>query len=603
MSREETLRWKAKIMYHAAVLRKELQLGEESIERQEFDQIISTTISGLLADLQDLFITTLKSLASAEQLEKWLPAALNYQILGCYCQTELGHGSFVKGILTTAVYDKSTDTIEINTPTITATKWWVGALGKFANHAVVFARLIIDGNDFGPHPFMVQLRDLDTHIPLPGIVVGDIGPKMGFNTTDNGYLRLHQVTIPRENMLSQHFSISRDGKYFPAPKPEVLYGAMLRTRAGIAIGCGYNLAKACTIATRYSAVRKQFQKNKDDPAETPVIEYLSQQYRVFPHIATAYGIIFTSRYIVDIMGRLEEDMSVLPEAHISSAGLKSLLSKISIEGIESCRLACGGHGYSEFSGLPSIFKTSVHLNTAEGENWLMTQQTSKFLLKLYNSNQPQSGYLSFMNKKELLKSKSRVTLPENWNEFEYLKEAYEYRAITLLNLVSENLQNNVLLKNMTQDQAWDDQLLNIFELSNSYCLYIVLMCFHEATESISDVEIYRPLRNLLNLYALYYIDQDLGNFTIDNYLDFDQANYVKEQLKAALAQVRKNAVLLVDGFGFSDHELKSALGRFDGDVYPALYKWARSSPLNKGDVFNGFHDYIKPMMNLNQAKL
>eukprot|EP01130_Rhizamoeba_saxonica_P014845 TRINITY_DN6526_c0_g1_i3.p1 TRINITY_DN6526_c0_g1~~TRINITY_DN6526_c0_g1_i3.p1 ORF type:complete len:100 (-),score=16.86 TRINITY_DN6526_c0_g1_i3:73-372(-) len=86
MSREETLRWKAKIMYHAAVLRKELQLGEESIERQEFDQIISTTISGLLADLQDLFITTLKSLASAEQLEKWLPAALNYQILGCYCQ-------------------------------------------------------------------------------------------------------------------------------------------------------------------------------------------------------------------------------------------------------------------------------------------------------------------------------------------------------------------------------------------------------------------------------------------------------------------------------------------------------------------------------------
>ena len=66
-----------------------------------------------------------------------------------------------------------------HSPTITATKWWPGGLGKTANHCVLMARLFIDGKDYGPHAFIIQLRRFEDHAPLPGIVVGDIGPKMG----------------------------------------------------------------------------------------------------------------------------------------------------------------------------------------------------------------------------------------------------------------------------------------------------------------------------------------------------------------------------------------------------------------------------------------
>lgn len=41
-------------------------------------------------------------------------------------------------------------------------------VGKTSNHAVVMAHLIIDGKNHGMHAFMVQLRDTDTHEPMPG---------------------------------------------------------------------------------------------------------------------------------------------------------------------------------------------------------------------------------------------------------------------------------------------------------------------------------------------------------------------------------------------------------------------------------------------------
>lgn len=40
-----------------------------------------------------------------------------------------------------------------------------------------------------------------------GIEVGDIGPKFGYGTNDNGFLRLSNVRIPRENMLMRYSKV------------------------------------------------------------------------------------------------------------------------------------------------------------------------------------------------------------------------------------------------------------------------------------------------------------------------------------------------------------------------------------------------------------
>ena len=141
----------------------------------------------------NMFTMSIEQFCNEEQLKKWGPLTWNFDILGCYCQTEIGHGSNVAGLETTATFDRKTDEFVLHTPTISATKWWPGDMGRMANHAIVLARLVIeedDGekNDYGPAPFIVQIRDRDTHKHVPGIKTGDMGPKMGFHSKDNGWL-------------------------------------------------------------------------------------------------------------------------------------------------------------------------------------------------------------------------------------------------------------------------------------------------------------------------------------------------------------------------------------------------------------------------------
>ena len=42
---------------------------------------------------------------------------------------------------------------------------------------------------------------------IAGVEVGDIGPKFGYGTNDNGYLRLNNVRILRENMLMRYSKV------------------------------------------------------------------------------------------------------------------------------------------------------------------------------------------------------------------------------------------------------------------------------------------------------------------------------------------------------------------------------------------------------------
>jgi len=197
----------------------------------------------------------------------------NMQIIGCYAQTELAHGSNVAGVETTATFDKATDEFIIHTPTIRAYKFWPGALGRLSTHACVMAILVIDGQKYGVQAFLVPIRSRVDHRAFPGIDVGDVGTKLGYNTVDNGYLAFDKYRVPRISLLSRFVSVSKDGEFELLGDPRLLYQIMVMTRTRILFGASFALQRATVIATRYAVCRRQFKNEGGSKRERKLIDY------------------------------------------------------------------------------------------------------------------------------------------------------------------------------------------------------------------------------------------------------------------------------------------------------------------------------------------
>ena len=130
------------------------------------------------------------------------------------------------GLETTAILDLEKDEFVIHTPTIRAAKFWPGSLGRHATHAIVFARCISKENDYGVQPFIVQIRSTEDHKALPGIEVGELGQKIGYNSVDNGYLKFDQFRVPRKALLSRFMSIDKTGEFKLKGDPRMIYQIM-----------------------------------------------------------------------------------------------------------------------------------------------------------------------------------------------------------------------------------------------------------------------------------------------------------------------------------------------------------------------------------------
>lgn len=82
-------------------------------------------------------------------------------------------------------------------------KFWIGAAANVANMSVIWAQLFIEGKPYGVHAYLVPLRDRRTHKLLPGVLIGDCGPKNGHNLIDNGFMMFDNVRIPKDYQLDR----------------------------------------------------------------------------------------------------------------------------------------------------------------------------------------------------------------------------------------------------------------------------------------------------------------------------------------------------------------------------------------------------------------
>jgi len=249
----------------------------------------------------------------------------------------------VQGLETTATLDLKNDQFVLHTPTIKATKFWPGSLGVMANHAVVFARCIVDESDFGVQPFIVKIRDMETHMPLSGIQVGDIGEKIGYNSVDNGYLSFDSYRIPRKALLSRFMSITKTGDFKMKANPKVIYQIMVQTRLMIMYGSALNLFRSSLVATRYAVTRRQFANMKGSRQERKLIDYQTHMDILAPNIANAICLNMSAREITEKIVKksnkmiMEDDYKLLDVLHHFTSGFKALAAELSYVGIDEMR--------------------------------------------------------------------------------------------------------------------------------------------------------------------------------------------------------------------------------------------------------------------------
>jgi acyl-CoA oxidase len=261
---------------------------------------------------------------------------------GCYAQTELGHGSNIAGLETTATFDETTDEFIMNTPSVTAFKFWPGELGKFATHAVVFAKLFVNEKDHGVQSFLVQIRDTETHHLLPGVIAGDIGPKYGFSMKDNGYLAMNHIRIPRFNMLSRYSEIDSKGNFTTKGDLKILYTVMQSIRILIIRMAYTQLSRGLTIAIRYGIVRTQFKDKAGSNEERAIIDYQTHQFKLIPLLCQCYAFVFVNKRMQKDFSKMKKqikqgDLSKIGELHTISSGTKAFYTWMALDGLEVCR--------------------------------------------------------------------------------------------------------------------------------------------------------------------------------------------------------------------------------------------------------------------------
>ncbi|KAL6761791.1 acyl-CoA dehydrogenase/oxidase C-terminal [Haematococcus lacustris] len=570
-----------------------------------------------------MFIPSIRSQGTPEQQAHWLPLCVNLSIIGTYAQTELGHGTFVRGLETTATYDKAKQEFVLHSPTLTSTKWWPGGMGKTSTHAVVMARLFLDGKDYGPHAFIVQLRSLDTHLPMPGIRIGDIGPKFGYGGVDNGFMAMDHVRIPREYMLMRFAQVTPEGRYVPPPpsNSKASYATMVFVRADIVKNAGLVLARAVTIATRYAAVRRQTAAAGAD-RETQVLDYQNTSHTLLPLIAYTYALTWMGEAMMKMYKQFEKDrdagnFSQLPELHALSSGLKALCTWVTADGIEACRRTCGGHGYSKLSGLPTLYQNYVQNVTWEGDNNVLCLQTSRFLLKaLVAVQQGKAGaaagsaaYLA--NVQQELAAKSCVKGPGCWDSESVQRAALQHVACRLAVEAASTLQAAVYSAGGSglqfEGAAWNNCTVVMIRLARAHCFKVLHATMLDSVTGLQqgssiDASAAAVLRQLGSLLALTHMEACLADFLEDGFLSGSQAQAMRQRQRQLLLELRPNAVGLVDALGVPDYLLHSALGRADGDVYQALLDMAQVSPLNATEEGPAWHSILKPVMLANKGK-
>nr|WP_308468979.1 acyl-CoA dehydrogenase [Glaciibacter superstes] len=532
-----------------------------------------------------LFGAAVLHLGTERHHEKYLPDIMSLKVPGAFAMTEIGHGSDVASIATTATYDPAAQEFEIHTPFAGAWKEFLGNAAVDGKACVVFAQLITQGVNHGVHAFYVPIRD-DSGQFLPGISGKDDGLKGGLNGIDNGRLCFNHVRIPRVDLLNRYGDVADDGTY---TSPIASSGRRFFTMLGTLVQGRVSLDGAATIASEmglaiaitYGSQRRQFNAASDTEEEV-ILDYQRHQRRLIPRLATTYAQIFAHdklllKFEEVFSGKADTDDD-RQDLETLAAALKPLSTWHALDTLQEAREACGGAGFMAENRLVGLRADLDVYATFEGDNNVLLQLVAKRLLTDYSRKFAKadagalaryvvthaadrayngSGLRSIAQTVADFGSTARSVgqLRDTNTQRELLTDRVE----TMISEVAMRLRHANKLSKPEAAALFNSQQNELIEAARAHGELLQWEAFTEALERVTDHGTKQVLTWLHDLFGLTVIEKHLSWYLIHGRLSPQRGQAVSAYIDRLVARLRPHAVDLVDAFGYSPEHLRSTI--------------------------------------------
>ena len=542
-----------------------------------------------------LFGAAILHLGSPEQQDRLLPGAMDVSVPGAFAMTEIGHGSDVAAIGTTATYDPETEEFVIHTPFKAAWKDYLGNAGEHGLAAIVFAQLITTSPgkppmNHGVHAFYVPIREVNSDGSagpfLPGIGGEDDGLKGGLNGIDNGRLHFTNVRVPREDLLSRYGQVAADGTYTstitsPGRRFFTMLGSLVQGRVSLD-GAAVNASKmALAIAVTYGNERRQF-ASADPTREMVLLDYGQHQRRLLPLIARTYAGHFAHDRLLDLFhGVFSEGMDT-PEARqdleTMAAALKATSTWAALDTLQMAREACGGAGFMAENRLTGLRADLDVFVTFEGDNTVLLQLVGKRLLNDYAAEfkdisvgnlarfAVERAANTVLYKTPMARAvqamqdqgSPRRSVGRLRGE-DAQRELLTDRVETMVAEIGGALRPATKMQPVQAAALFNKHQHQLIEAAKAHADLIQWEAFTKALDDVTDEGTLQILTWVRDLYGLTVIEGNLAWYMINGRFSGQRARTVSSYIDRLVKRLRPHAQDLVDSFGFGPEHLRATI--------------------------------------------
>jgi acyl-CoA oxidase len=508
-----------------------------------------------------LFQGSVELLGTAWHHETFLPLIAKGELLGAFAMSELGSGSNVRDLETTATYDPATAEFVIDTPHGGAHKEWIGNVAAHGRMATVFAQLHTGGASHGVHAFLVPIRNADGS-PCDGVRIGDTGLKEGLNGVDNGRLWFDQVRIPRQHLLNRFGDVTEDGRYTsPIASDGARFFTMIGTLVGGRITIGLSALSAAktslTIAIRYGNRRRQFGPSGGN--ETALLDYRTHQRRLLPALATSIVLDLALSRLVDEFADLEGTSN--RELEGLAAGLKGYTTWFAQEAVSHARECCGGQGYLAVNRIAGIRGDLDVWTTFEGDNTVLYQLLAKALLTGYREDFADMGVIRLLTRRARRVLKAMNPVAARRDDEDHLRDPaqqrdlFVYREERLLDAAARRLRAGAKQDPIHAMHEVQDHLMH---LAVAHVERVALEAIQAATERAGPS--LAPLLALLrDTFWSSRMESDLGWFLMNGVVETPKAKGIRYLANKCCVELRPIAEAVTAGFGIPDAVLAAPI--------------------------------------------